>query len=421
MPHHRGNALLCVSALLCHLVYFHSPAVFDTRALCTLGLVLRDSFTSPCHTKFIVLSRGTPGELTQMRAGYEEAKTLRDASPSQQTSPLAWFAMKRRLKSRLEYNRRSSMFCGSLFSDAVNDALCTTQLASHLTDDDIFVVFRGTKITSRLNLQSGADATWAPCDDISPSSADARAHGGFKRAFERIRERLDASLRAHAPATGPSRVIMTGHSRGGALAQLAAWAYGDRAPGLITFGAPATFNSAACAHVHDAVRFHARVAHRQDRIAQWRPANDYEHVADKASRDLEHGEHPRRTASCSQLQAPPSLTASEWNPLSCHRMITYIATIFRKCGLHRTLTSNEVQHTYDAHALGWSAWEVASSPSTASPAQPRPPPRTRTRTRTRLRSESRPRSRKKPMAMWLSPFSARKKDSINRRASKKNR
>jgi len=97
-------------------------------------------------------------------------------------------------------------------------------------------------------------------------------HTGFLNAFDSIRGKIDDVLEEvlAPPATanaatgagaGPATVLLTGHSMGGALAQLASAYYADLAPRLVTFAAPAVGNADFCRFVdrHVQVRLSARI------------------------------------------------------------------------------------------------------------------------------------------------------------------
>ena len=304
-----------------------------------------------------------------MRAGYEEVRHMRAAKPSQLSSPLEWFAMKRRIKSRIDYNRSSSMFCGSLYSSAVNDAIRVLQLARHIAEDEAFVVFRGTKVTSLHNLLSGATSKLAPCEGGGANAG--RAHSGFQNAYLRIRDRLHAALDAQKG----KKVVFMGHSRGGSIALLAARDYAGRVrhdarPGLVTFGAPKTCDWAACQDARERVRYHLRVAHRGDPIARLTPSNEYAHAADKWE-DAAEDAAPR--PAWSALEGPPG------GLLAQHSMRSYIASILGACGI-AGVDAGDVHHDYAADTLGWSKWVDAS------PARERRPQSRRLTRRRRSRS-----------------------------------
>ena len=79
-------------------------------------------------------------------------------------------------------------------------------------------------------------------------------HMGFLGAFESIRGKIDAVLGEIIPKGGaPPTLLMTGHSMGGALAQVASAYYADMSPHLVTFAAPAVGNSDFCRFVDRSV------------------------------------------------------------------------------------------------------------------------------------------------------------------------
>ena len=73
-------------------------------------------------------------------------------------------------------------------------------------------------------------------------------HSGFYNAFDSIREELEKFINK---LPTPTNIVMTGHSMGGALAQLAAAYFNDLKPWLVTIGAPAVGNINFCRHLDD--------------------------------------------------------------------------------------------------------------------------------------------------------------------------
>jgi pimeloyl-ACP methyl ester carboxylesterase len=69
-------------------------------------------------------------------------------------------------------------------------------------------------------------------------------HGGFKQAFDSIRDKVAAVLQSRGPS---EKVLFVGHSMGGALAQLAAVYFCESRASLVTFASPAIGNRAFCA------------------------------------------------------------------------------------------------------------------------------------------------------------------------------
>ena len=124
----------------------------------------------------------------------------------------------------------------------------------------LYVAFRGTQSAGEKISNYMAARRDAVFDDLQ----DGHVHRGFHRCYESVRPAIRAFLEAHA--TPESRIRVTGHSLGGALAALAAMdvATGGlpyRALEVFTFAAPRT----------GAARW-ARHFARQ-RLAAWRIAN----------------------------------------------------------------------------------------------------------------------------------------------------
>lgn len=83
-------------------------------------------------------------------------------------------------------------------------------------------------------------ATWGSVDVGEPMVV----YGGFLAAFLSLLPRLDKIIAAAAIARGVPRLLFTGHSMGGALAQLAAAHYHGYSPWLVTLGALSLGNNA---------------------------------------------------------------------------------------------------------------------------------------------------------------------------------
>ncbi|WP_237066658.1 lipase family protein [Microbulbifer guangxiensis] len=72
---------------------------------------------------------------------------------------------------------------------------------------------------------------------LEPYSAQGRVHRGFREAFERVRETIEADLRQHSNKP----LFIFGHSLGGALALIATREFNHRGNGATyTYGAPRT-------------------------------------------------------------------------------------------------------------------------------------------------------------------------------------
>lgn len=70
-----------------------------------------------------------------------------------------------------------------------------------------------------------------------------KVHGGFKIAFDSIKDRVTDLLETHG---ANENVVFVGHSMGGALAQLATVYYCELKARLVTFASPAIGNGAFC-------------------------------------------------------------------------------------------------------------------------------------------------------------------------------
>ncbi len=86
----------------------------------------------------------------------------------------------------------------------------------------------------QLQLMTGAD----------DGTGALRVHGGFKLAFDSIKDRVTEVLLEKHGAT--DHVVFVGHSMGGALAQLATVYYCELKARLVTFASPAIGNAAFC-------------------------------------------------------------------------------------------------------------------------------------------------------------------------------
>ncbi len=101
-------------------------------------------------------------------------------------------------------------------------------------------------------------------------------HGGFASSLEDLWSRVEPKIRARATAGTP--IFVTGHSKGGALATLAAIRLYDdsRLPpaAVYTHAAPRAGNGAFAAHYGQAIREHWRVENRDDIVPHLPPGTD---------------------------------------------------------------------------------------------------------------------------------------------------
>lgn len=76
-------------------------------------------------------------------------------------------------------------------------------------------------------------------------------HSGFLSSFESLRPQLSELLN---PLPDATQLVFTGHSMGGALAQIASAFYSHRRPHCVTFGAPSIGNAGFCKYLEDFVQ-----------------------------------------------------------------------------------------------------------------------------------------------------------------------
>jgi triacylglycerol lipase len=118
-----------------------------------------------------------------------------------------------------------------------------TQCHLAFNDDFAIVAFRGTQSDDWRDLFD--DARFKLTDWQT-----GHVHAGFKGAFDRIRDKLNAALTTHAPNRP---VWMTGHSLGAALAVLAADEI-EATQGVYTFGLPRVGDPTFVAHFNERFR-----------------------------------------------------------------------------------------------------------------------------------------------------------------------
>ena len=227
----KSTARICIAALLSSLVYKHSPAVFDTYTLIQLGLVMRYTYsTHPTATKCIVLQKVAEGstqlETMKLYRRSMGAEQVRESAPriDKSQGEEGWdttedfhkhLYLKRAAHQLHHYNKVSDMFCGNLFSEKVDEYVDALGLAQHLEIGDVFVIFRGTQKEKAANL--GLDL--GQMQDLAPEKGGGKVNTLFYKAYQDIEERIKTGL---DKCTDIQNVVFSGHSRGAALALLAA-------------------------------------------------------------------------------------------------------------------------------------------------------------------------------------------------------
>ena len=119
------------------------------------------------------------------------------------------------------------------------------------TADGIVIAFRGTLPLDPITLevlQDWLQDFWVDPDPMPAFGSGVRVHRGFWNALSSIATALDAALKALL-AAGNAPLFITGHSKGGAMAPLAAMRYVVNnpmapLPTVTTFAAPRSGNTA---------------------------------------------------------------------------------------------------------------------------------------------------------------------------------
>ena len=156
----------------------------------------------------------------------------------------------------------------------------TAQNVQFVTLEDastLIVAFRGTRLES-FTLPGLTGPLIKPNSDDSRTDASLimrdighglRVHRGFAMAFGHIQAPFESKVQiAHALG---KQVWLCGHSLGGALALLGAWACRGLVRGLCTFGAPRVGNAAFASAVVGSLPAYRRFVHHRDLITTLPP------------------------------------------------------------------------------------------------------------------------------------------------------
>ncbi|MEO6217611.1 MAG: lipase family protein [Sphingomonas sp.] len=195
-------------------------------------------------------------------------------------------------------------------------------------DGQAIIAFRGTQADSFRDLIT--DATFI----LENWDRPGRVHSGFSAALSSILAPIESWLRD----TNPSRLLLTGHSLGGALATVLAARLvdGDRPIELVTFGSPRVGDEALVASLGSlAVR---RYVNCTDAVALLPPPLIYSHVRglhyiDRDGR-IHVGDEPAIAVSKDQRAAhrayAPLMWRSGnvlWRALADHAPINYVSAL----------------------------------------------------------------------------------------------
>lgn len=199
-----------------------------------------------------------------------------------------------------ELRRRCAREFGNLRVNAwlngVDEGNGRTTRAGVLTSDDwVIVAFRGTTpsplrgliFESQINGRAG-QTTWA--------SGAGRVHAGYAAAYETLRTKLEDAVRAEMDASGGSKkLVVTGHSLGGALATLCAARlaseYGPQGARVdaVTFGQPRVGDNEFAKYLdQDLSLDYARVVHGGDLFSRVPTSGYWLPTANEGRFDVEY-------------------------------------------------------------------------------------------------------------------------------------
>lgn len=197
---------------------------------------------------------------TQFRAGQAYTPT----QIGMEMAHLAYYSFEEREIQRLMDAIASAGF-GEL--KTFNGPLDTQVLGCRRAADGLAVVaFRGTQPRSLEDIGVDINAGFAPWGDNG-----GQVHRGFRAAFEGVREPLENWKTSAGIDVG--KLVVCGHSLGGALATLAASRW--KPAHLVTIGSPRVGDSAFCATLNKPG--HQRIFNCCDLVARVPPRIGYEH------------------------------------------------------------------------------------------------------------------------------------------------
>ena len=120
-------------------------------------------------------------------------------------------------------------------------------IARALAENVMFVAFAGTDMSDESDFQTDLSTELAEPSDLATLNCAGRnclVHKGFDALVSRFRSSRIGYYALNASGRGSARLVVTGHSLGGALAQLTAayWRQASQFDRVITFGAPMVGN-----------------------------------------------------------------------------------------------------------------------------------------------------------------------------------
>lgn len=251
---HRQLALSIITCLLSDLVYMECDQMFYTDVVLSLGLTIKKCYTSNKNMKFMVISKGSREELSDIdRFKESTSETLEDEQKKikkrekllKDEGKMSNLIEKNILGRLVKRGKINEEFLKPYYSPKLNQIITNylsfsqkSHLKDLITEDDLFIVFRGT--ANKDNILSDLDI---PTIISSINHKNGGLHSGFVKAYQSGLDELEPVIQAYIDK---KNIIFTGHSLGGALASLASIDFTHKLSkysethsiGLITFGAP---------------------------------------------------------------------------------------------------------------------------------------------------------------------------------------
>ncbi|KAM3538046.1 hypothetical protein ARSEF1564_009035 [Beauveria bassiana] len=144
-------------------------------------------------------------------------------------------------------------------------------VATSPSKKQIVVAFKGTDPLSYVDVTTDLIKNMVAANDLFPKCADCSIHNGFMRAFSSVRADLEQTLKAELAKPGQEsfRVVITGHSLGGAVATVAAPYLRTQgiACDLYTYGSPRVGNQEFANLITNDSNFSARITNGNDFVA----------------------------------------------------------------------------------------------------------------------------------------------------------
>ncbi|KAM3498442.1 hypothetical protein MY10362_008239 [Beauveria mimosiformis] len=190
-------------------------------------------------------------------------------------------------------------YCTALFDTTINTAVCADNrgsvcdgfkgtvtvkeftniefgtiagyVATSPSKKQIVVAFKGTDPMSFVDVTTDLTKNLVAANNLFPGCARCSIHNGFMRAFSSLRADLEQTLKAELAKPGQEsyRVVITGHSLGGAVATVAAPYLRTKgiACDLYTYGSPRVGNQEFANLVTNDGNFSARITNGNDFVA----------------------------------------------------------------------------------------------------------------------------------------------------------